>query len=182
MPSGAGNLSRFSAHGPGSVGWDHFSHEECSLNTVVLGDRNVFARNKLVPVEPENRFLVPFFHMIVVKRPALAAVVHEPAVFVILAMPEAMHPASLALVLPDIAVEMSVFGERCYELIAVCPAALRELRVACKLEPNLHQRQEILRSWQFLRMPPTRGTTTIQAMVSDLVRNAAAEQPFGWTR
>ena len=93
------------------------------MHAVVLRDRHVLALNEPVPIEAEDRLILLFLHPVVVEGPVLAAVVQELTIFVVLAVPEAMDPARSTLAPPTLEVEVTVAGERRYELVAKFPAS-----------------------------------------------------------
>ena len=78
----------------------------------MLRDRDVLADHETVPIEAEDGFLVGLGHTVVEECPLAAAVVHEMTVLVVLSRPQATHPAGGPLVVPAVAIELTVSGQR----------------------------------------------------------------------
>src|SRR5688572_6602908 len=106
------------------------------LRAVRLGYGDVVAQRQIVPVEAEDRFVVEFGRGVIGNRPLILRAMHEFAMTVLLAVPEASDHATGAVVLPFVGVEMPVGVQGGDNLVAVEWAAGREVLFPGEFKSN----------------------------------------------
>src|SRR5262245_47016423 len=107
----------------------------------MLGDRDILAGGKAVPVELEGGLVIVGARR-VGEHPAILAQVQESALLRLLAFPEAEDAAGALAAAVELEVEMPVLGQRRGEFVAAARVALRKLLGAGELQADLLQRHD----------------------------------------
>src|SRR5262249_21321095 len=129
-----------------SRGLDRDNLEGVQL-AVLVADRDVFAWPESMRTEPIARFIVLLGDALVIEHPARVAgaarAVHQMSELVRLALPEAPHAAVVAVLAPQIDVDVAAVIERSDELVAMARGARRKFLRAGQIEPDAfeHMRQ-----------------------------------------
>jgi hypothetical protein len=105
----------------------------------MLGDRDIFAGDKGVPVELEGRLVVVGAGGIG-EHPAILAQVQQSALLRLLSFPEPEYPAGAPVFMVEIEIKMPVFGQRCSELVTAARIAFRKLLRPGEFQADLLQR------------------------------------------
>ena len=93
-----------------------------------VANRNVFARLENMRAEAITTFVIGIRGLVVVEHPASvlrsARPVDEEAVFIRLAFPKSSYAAMIAMLLPELGIDMTFIVERSYEFIPMSRRAL----------------------------------------------------------
>ena len=102
----------------------------------MLADRDILAHREFVIAEAVAALVVIGISL-VMEGPMAAGLPDQMPHFVVFVLPEALHAAALAVLLPDHGVEMAFRIERADKLVAVPVAAFRVLPVPSQFQPDL---------------------------------------------
>ena len=101
----------------------HRCHAKGVNIAIGLRDGNVFPRHKDVCAESITRFIIIGSRNVIIEDPSgmffAPGLMHDESDFVRLSVPKSPHPAMIAILLPQVRIDMSLIGERRHELVAV---------------------------------------------------------------